>query len=102
MGGGTTEFKANTKIKNVIQTNVNNDHFEGHGAVMRMDVAEWFIKNFSRRNDLILDPFMGMGTTAIACINNGRDYIGYEITEKYYRDSLERIKQETSQIRFQW
>jgi len=46
----------------------------------------------------ILDPFMGIGTTAIACINTNRNYIGYENNEEYYNISQERIQKHTAQI----
>ena len=41
---------------------------------------------------LILDPFMGTGTTGIACKNLGRDFIGIEIDKNYYEIAKERLK----------
>lgn len=46
----------------------------------------------TKKGDLVLDPFMGSGTTAIACIATGRNFIGFEIDKKYYKQSLDRIK----------
>ena len=43
---------------------------------------------------MVLDCFSGSGTTAIACLNNNRDFIGCEIIEEYYSKSLERIEKE--------
>ena len=43
----------------------------------------FFIKNFTKENDIILDPFMGTGTTAISCKKYNRNYIGFEIEKKY-------------------
>lgn len=97
---GEDEFRAYNKVKNHITTNVNSEHFEGHGAVMKREVAEWFIRNFTKRGDLILDPFMGMGTTAVVCATNNRNYIGYEISEEYHKRALKRIDDEVRQIRF--
>lgn len=45
----------------------------------------------SNENDIVLDPFMGSGATALSCINNGRKYIGFETDEKYYNDSVTRL-----------
>lgn len=45
----------------------------------------------SNENDIVLDPFMGGGSTALACINHKRQYIGFEIDEEYYMKSLERL-----------
>ena len=46
----------------------------------------------TKNGDTVLDPFMGSGTTAIACIETKRNYIGFEIDKKYHKQSLERIK----------
>lgn len=45
----------------------------------------------SDEEDIVLDPFMGGGSTALACINNKRNYIGFEIEQEYYEKSLERL-----------
>lgn len=97
-GNGNTEFRANNKIKNVIHSNVNSEHFEGHGAVMRKDIAEWFIKNFTKEGDTVLDPFMGMGTTGLVCALNKRHYIGFELVEEYRNRAEQRIQDELSQM----
>jgi DNA modification methylase len=46
----------------------------------------------SNEGDIILDPFMGSGTTAIACINTNRNYIGFELDETYFEVAQKRIK----------
>ena len=43
------------------------------------------------KDDLVLDPFMGSGTTAVACVNLDRRYIGFEISEKYYEIANKRV-----------
>jgi len=50
------------------------------------------IENSSKENDVILDPFMGSGTTAIACINTNRNFIGFEIDKHYCDIANERIR----------
>ncbi|MDR2701141.1 MAG: site-specific DNA-methyltransferase [Spirochaetaceae bacterium] len=47
---------------------------------------------YSFTNDIILDPFMGSGTTAIAAIKSKRNYIGYDINEEYIKLANDRIK----------
>ena len=53
-----------------------------------------FIEISSNKNDLILDPFMGSWTTARACKDLGRNFIGFEISEKYCKIGEERLRQE--------
>ena len=60
-------------------------------------LIERIIKLSSNKNDLILDCFMGSGTTAIACIRTNRNYIGMELSEDYVKISNERIQKELSQ-----
>lgn len=64
---------------------------------MRTDVAEWFIRNFTNENDLVLDPFMGMGTTGLVCGKNKRNYIGFELIQEYRDRATERINDELAQ-----
>ena len=49
------------------------------------------IKIHSNESDLILDPFMGSGTTGVACRNLNRNFIGIELDEKYFTIASERI-----------
>ena len=49
---------------------------------------------YSHEGDIVLDPFIGSGTTAIACINEKHHYIGFENNEEYFNVAIERIKTE--------
>lgn len=51
------------------------------------------IRNSSKENDTILDCFMGSGTTAICCLKENRNYIGFEINKSFYEISLKRINE---------
>lgn len=82
----------NTYTKNVITTSVNvNKDKKIHKAVMKKEVCDWFITNFTKEGDVILDPFAGLGTTAISCIENNRHYICFEISEQYYNVCCDRL-----------
>lgn len=59
---------------------------------MKKEVADWFIKNFTKEGDIVLDPFLGTGTTAVSCVEQNRHYIGFEISEKYLEIADERIE----------
>ena len=90
---GDESLKSNeTYTKNIIHTPVNGKMPKNHKAVMHYDVADWFIKKFTQPNELIFDPFMGIGTTALACLRNGRFYVGSEISKEYCDMAYERLR----------
>jgi len=62
-----------------------------HPAVFPVELVNFFIKAFSNERDIVLDPFMGSGTTAIACIETNRQYIGFELDDTYYELCEQRI-----------
>jgi DNA modification methylase len=62
-----------------------------HCAAFPIELPTWAIKVYSHEGNVVLDPFMGSGTTALACINENRYYIGFENNEEYYKVSLDRI-----------
>jgi site-specific DNA-methyltransferase (adenine-specific) len=62
-----------------------------HPTQKPISLFEYLIRTYSLENEIILDACMGSGSTAIACINTNRKYIGYELDTKYYNDSLTRI-----------
>ena len=63
-----------------------------HPAPFPEQLANDHIISWSNENDIILDPFMGSGTTAIACINTNRNYIGFELDATYCDIANERIR----------
>ncbi len=64
----------------------------GHSASFPVGLPIWFIKLFTTEGDLILDPFMGSGTTAIACVQLNRHYLGIEAMEHYCELAKRRIE----------
>lgn len=63
-----------------------------HPSAKPVYILEHIIKNISNLGDIVLDTFMGSGTTGIACIKNGRKFIGIEKDKAYYDMSCERIE----------
>jgi len=63
----------------------------GHITEKPLELCEWLINSYSNQGDLVLDFCMGSGTTCVACINTKRDYIGVEMTEKWFKVSSDRI-----------
>lgn len=64
----------------------------GHCAAYPLALPDWFIRLFSQEDDVILDPFLGSGTTAQAAMNLGRRYIGIEINKEYAELARQRLE----------
>jgi site-specific DNA-methyltransferase (adenine-specific) len=69
----------------------------GHPAVMPYGLCRDLVLSWSDPNCVILDPFMGSGTTGLACINHNRRFIGIEIDEHYCEIAAKRIQQAQQQ-----
>jgi DNA modification methylase len=64
-----------------------------HPTQKPIDVLKWCIEHIPKPNDTILDPFMGSGTTGVACVKLGRKFIGIEIEPKYFDIARRRIEE---------
>ncbi|HJE20598.1 MAG TPA: site-specific DNA-methyltransferase [Aliicoccus persicus] len=82
--------KSVLKINKSINKNI-------HPTQKPVPLFEYLIKTYTNEGDVVLDNCMGSGTTAIACINTERNFIGFELDETYYEKSMERIKNHTTQ-----
>ena len=71
--------------------NVNDKKYYQHPTIKPLDIMERFIRNSSRVGDVVLDCFMGAGTTGVACKDLQRDFIGVEISKKWFDIAKERI-----------
>lgn len=69
-----------------------------HDTEKPVDLMKILVENSSNERDVVLDPFMGIGATGIACVNTNRRFIGIELSEKYYNIAKERIEKEKSKI----
>lgn len=67
-----------------------------HPAMYPCEIPEYLIKLTTDENDNVLDPFIGSGTTAIACLNTNRNYIGFEIDKGYFDIAEKRVKEHKS------
>jgi hypothetical protein len=70
-----------------------------HPTEKPVSLLEYLICTYSRPRDVVLDPFIGSGATAIACIHTGRHFIGIEKHEPYFLKAQERIDKERQQAR---
>ncbi len=80
IGGSKTVHKFNNIIGDKL-----------HPCEKPVDLLKFYISNSSNECDIVLDPFMGSGSTAIACLKTNRRYLGYEVDEKYYNVAIRRI-----------
>ena len=65
-----------------------------HPTQKPLDLLRYLVETYSKINDVIYDPFMGSGTTARACKDLGRNYIGSEISKEYCEIAEKRLRQE--------
>ncbi len=64
-----------------------------HPTQKPLEILKWIIKSSSREKEIVLDCFMGSGTTAIACLDLNRKFLGCEINKDFYKLSNNRIKE---------
>lgn len=88
--GGVYDFRYPT---NILEFSNATQKSKSHPTQKPVELFEYLIKTYTNENETVLDNCMGSGTTAIACINTNRNYIGFELDEGYYNASLERIKE---------
>jgi len=91
------EYTQKNYVSNTIIKPINNEnkYSKVHKATFPLWLPKYFIKYFSNTNDIILDPFIGTGTTAVACKQLGRKFIGFEISPEYCKISNKRLEQQT-------
>ena len=69
-----------------------------HPTQKPVSLMQQFVLLSSNEGDLVLDPFSGSGTTAIACHRTNRKFIGFELNEEYYKKAIKRINAEKAQL----
>ena len=74
------------RIQNIIGTKT-------HPTEKPVELMKILIENSSNKDDIVLDCFMGTGSTGIACIETNRKFLGIEIDKKYYDIAMKRIKE---------
>jgi DNA modification methylase len=82
------QYSRDTEIKNL------------HPCPKPLKFITWAVNKVSLEGDLVLDPFMGSGTTGVACVNIQRRFIGIEIEEKYFDAACKRIELAAKQGQF--
>jgi len=81
--------------RDIIMSNTCEDDKAGHPSQKPLRILRKIVTASSKENDLVLDPFMGSGTTAVACKQLRRNFIGFELSQKYVDIANKRLSQET-------
>lgn len=83
---------------NIIKIPHEQDKSQFHPTAKPVKLFEYLIKTYTNENELVLDNCLGSGTTAIACINTKRNYIGFEMDKTYFDLASERIDKHTKEF----
>ncbi len=80
-------------LRTVYLTDLNTEDKKNyqHPTIKPIEMVKNLIINSTCENALVLDPFSGSGTTAAACKETNRNFIGFEINEEYYKKSIDRL-----------
>lgn len=91
-GEGAASWNAGGK-RGVYTHNCNTDRYGGHPTEKPIPLMTELVKDFTSHGQTILDPFMGSGTTGVACVKLGRKFIGIEREEAYFDIACKRIEE---------
>ena len=86
-------------INSTVAASFTGDIFTGHKSQKPINLIRELIEKFTKEGDTVLDPFMGSGTTGVACIQTGRNFIGIEIDPDYFAIAEKRIADAQLQMR---
>ena len=89
-------------INSTVAAKMTGDIFTGHKSQKPIKLILELIEKFTNKGDTILDPFMGSGTTGVACVQTGRNFIGIEIDPDYFAIAEKRIAEAQMQPRLEF
>ena len=93
--GGTCESKKKWWLQN---SDPEDKELWQHPTIKPLNIIQTLVFNSSQDGQTVLDPFMGSGTTAVACIKEKRHFIGFELNKQYYDKACQRIDAEQRQL----
>ena len=79
-------------VNSKVAAQMTSDFFNEHPSQKPINLMKKLVSEFTEEGQTILDPFMGSGTTGVACVQTGRKFIGMEISEDYYNIAKKRIE----------
>ena len=96
--GGDYVQKVGNYPRSILFYPTEGDKYRMHPTQKPVSLFEYLIKTYTNKGETVLDNCMGSGTTAIACLNTDRQYIGFELDEGYYKMANKRISNHTEQL----
>lgn len=86
-------------IPGYVEDNSSNGKQANHPCPRKIKHVMWLVQWWSQDYDIVIDPFMGSGTTAVACERLNRNWLGIEIEEKFCEESARRLEAERKQLK---
>lgn len=80
-------------LSNVVEAATESSSGKNHSAVFPIELPSWFMYLFTKEGDVVLDPFMGSGSTAVAALLNHRNFLGTEIQSEYVKEATKNIQE---------
>ena len=85
------------KWNGMLQEDMKNKEVRIHATQKPVALYKWLLNNYAKEGDLILDPYLGSGSSRIAAYDLGFDFVGYEINATIFAEQEERFKNHTAQ-----
>jgi site-specific DNA-methyltransferase (adenine-specific) len=98
---GIDFLKITDSIPNIIEL-ATVCHNNTHSAAFPLELPTWFISLFTEKDDIVLDPFLGIGTTALASMLLNRKYIGIEKNLNYFNQASENIRDLENELKVKY
>lgn len=95
-----TDEKYPTSIISIAKNHINGKAY--HPTEKPVELLRWLIRTYTNEGETILDPFMGSGSTGVACKKEHRKFVGMEIEQKFYDIAKMRVSSEYEQLKLEF
>lgn len=95
---GTININNGTRFPRSVLKFSNDNHNSIHKTQKPVDLLEYLIRTYTNEGETVLDNCMGSGSTGVACVNTGRNFIGMELDDKYFDMAKTRIEEHLQKI----
>ncbi len=75
------------------------DDFNHHDTIKPIRLMEQLISLVTAKGQIVLDPFMGSGSTGVAALTTERDFVGFEVSEEYFQIAQRRLNNEAEKLK---